>query len=446
MKRDREGHPVMKRRQSLFGLTFAVALFFGFLLGWWGHGAFRERGKRGQTLQALQGLKSADPVQRTEAAWRLAADPDPKFTDELAPLLMDEEDHVRLAAAVALARVGIPAIPAVLRVIREESRKRDRPFHFLPGQFFRNPREAGVFILTHIARSSLGAREVAKLLGNEDPTVVRIAQEALEKVGPSAMPAILPYLRSEKRTVRLAALSVLGGYGDKAVDVLRRLLLDEKASSRWDAQTRQMAVYVLGRTKSDRALSILRELLKDTQLKRAAWQAIGNLRTEGAKAFLLGQARRYKKAKRPPPIGLIQALGASQVPQAKPFLLEWLKDEHSRVREAAATAIGMLLSVTPMEEAKPILLHLLNDREPFVAAAAARALGRFADPETLPDLLKALKRPHLVVQFAVLDALQTVGDRKALPALERFIRQKEVPKPIRQRAERVADYLRRYGR
>ncbi len=437
----------MQRRWLVIG---GALLLVGFGLGWLVRGAWTD--SKATPRWALAKLRSADPVQRSEATWALAAHPFPEAADQLAQLLLDKEDHIRLVAAVALSRMGEPAIAPVLQVVRniaeQSARNPQQPFHFLPGQFFRQPREAAVFILTHIARSSDGAKTVAKLLESDNPTEVGVAQEALRNVGAAALPTVLPYLNSDRREVRFAALSVIGACGEAGIDPLRKFLLEGKRESQTllDQETRQMAIYALGSTRSDKALPVLKEALKDPQLQTAAWQAIGNLRTDGAKKFLLEQAKQFIKEKRDPPPTMVTAMGAMQLPEIKPYLFRWLQSSNQRVQEAAALALGMLRE----REAVPQLMALVLSKDVGVAAAAASALGSIADERALPALYKALERVEKPAEFQIvisaLGAIQSINERAALPAVEAFLKKPNLPSVISEQAKSVAEYLRQYGR
>ncbi len=432
-------------------LIVAAAAVLGFGLGWWARGTVSHSTPSFETLLAQ--LKSADPIQRTESAWAIAAHPKPEMAEELAKLLLDREDHVRLAAAVALARIGEPAIVPMLRVVREateQAAKNPRqPFHFLPGQFFRQPQEAAEFVLTHIARSSEGAKVVAKLLESRDPNEVALAQRALHQVGPIAFKTVLPYLNHQRREVRLAALSVLSGGGEQAIDVLRRFIIESKEEPKTllDQEVRQMAVYTLGNTRSDKALPVLKEALKNPLLETAAWQAIGNLRTESAKRFLAEQVEHFAKGRKKPPTALLHAVGAAQLTEALPFLRQWLQSADPRVQEAAALAIGMLRD----QKSLPLLIPLLTEsKDTGVAAAAATAIGQIADPQSLPALYKVLEQAKYPAQTQVvinaLTAIQSINERSAIPVIEKFLTRSDLPDTVRQHAEYVRDMLQRMGR
>ncbi len=429
----------------------ALALVIGFILGWLVRSSISGK-KEVVSRKVLAQLKSNDPVQRVEAAWTLASNPTPEVADELANLLLDREDHVRLAAAVALARIGEPAILPTLRVVKkateEAAKNPQQPFHFLPGQFFKQPREAAVFILTHIARSSEGAKKVAKLLESHDPLELGIAQQALQQVGAPALPAILPYLKHERREVRFAALSVVSACGEQAIDTLRKFIVEskEEPKTQLDQETMQMAVYSLGNTHSDKALPVLKEALKNSLLEAAAWQAIGNLRTEGAKKFLLEQSQKFVKEGKNPPPAMISAIGASQITEAIPYIRQWLKSSDPRVQEAAALALGMLRD----KSAVPLLIPLLEAKDIGLASAAANALGLLAEPQALPALYKALERVKNPADTQVvlnsLTAIQSINERSSIPVLENFLRRPDLPEVVKEQTKRVLDYLQRYGR
>jgi HEAT repeat protein len=302
--------------------------------------------------------------------------------------------------------------------------------------------------LTHIARSSEGAKKVAKLLESRDPLEVSIAQQALQQVGAPALKAVSPYLEHERREVRLAALSVISACGEQAIDILRRFIVESKEEPKTllDQETMQIAVYSLGNTRSDKALPVLKEALKKPMLEVSAWHAIGNLRTEGAKKFLLEQAQRFVKEGKNPPPAMISAIGAAQLTEAIPYLRQWLRSSDPRVQEAAALALGMLRD----KEAVPLLIPLLEARDVGLASAVANALGMLADPRTLPALYKALKRvknpADTQVVLNALVAIQSINERSSIPVLEEFLRQPGLPEIVSEQAKRVVEYLQRYGR
>lgn len=432
-------------------LIVLIALVIGFVLGWSICG-FVSLDRSFNAEEVFKRLKSADPVQRVEAAWDLASNPIPDSAEELANLLLDPEDHVRLAAAVALARIGEPAILPTLRVVRkaaeEAARNPQQPFHFLPGQFFKQPRDAAVFILTHIARSTRGAKEVAKLIESRDPIEVGIAQQALQQVGAPALPVILPYLEHERKEVRFTALSIISACGEKAIDFLRKFVIENKEEPKTllDQETKQRAVSALGETKSDKALPVLKEALKDPLLETAAWEAIGNLRTEGAKKFLFEEMKKFVKEGKNPPPAMISAIGSSQLVEAIPYLRQWLRSSDPRVQEKAALALGMLRD----RDSVPILISLLQDKDLGLSEAAANALTMLADSRALPALYKTLERvknpTDIQVVLNALTAIQSINERSSIPVLENFLSKPNLQEIVRERAKQVLEYLQRYGR
>lgn len=429
------------------GVAFLIGIAVGGVSTWWLKSVLPTVRWREVVTQ----LSSADPVQRSDAAWFFAMHPAPQAAKALTQALLDDDDQVRLAAAVALTRLGDPALAPLLNLVRrsEEEARRDpqKPVHFLPGQFLRRPRDAAVFILSQWAKSSQKVHLVTRLLTSQDPLEVSIAQDALRQGGAPAMRAVLPLLQHKRREVRLAALSVLGAYGDAAVDTIGKFLTEngQTAKTPADQEVRQIAVYVLGGTQSDRAFPFLKQALKDPQLAPAAWQAIGKLGTATAKRFLLEQAHRFAKEQQMPPTQLVVALGSAQVDDARPLILQWLNAPAPRVQEAAALAAGMMR----MQDAVPVLIRLLNAADIGVAAAAANALGIIGDPRSFTALCHTLTQANQPTRWQVvvsaLSALQSLRRRDAVPAIEQLLKTPNLPPLVRQQAEQTARYLRQFG-
>lgn len=436
----------MKLHQKQWFIVL-VSFLIGIAVGWL---IFGKAVGKVDTKAAIKRLKSSDPIQRTEAAWELALKPTSEAVDELANLLLDREDSVRLASAVALSRIGEPAISPTLRIVKKatEEALRTPQQVLLPGQFLKQPRDAAIFILAHIAHSSEGAKKVAKLLESEDPMEVSIAQQALQQVGTFALPVILPYLEHKRREVRFAALSVVSACGEQAIDALRKFIVEneKKQKTPLDQETKQMAVYALGNTKSDKALPVLKEAIKDKMLETAVWHAIGNLKTEGAKNFLLEQAKKFFKEGKNPPPAMISAIGSSQLTEAIPYLRHWLRSSDARVQEASALALGMLRDKSSV----PMLIPLLQSKDVGLASTVANALTLLADPRALPELYKALERvknpTDLQVVLNSLVAIQSINERSSIPVLEKFLSKPNIPEIVRKQAKSVLDYLQQFGR
>ncbi|MCS7223458.1 MAG: HEAT repeat domain-containing protein [Armatimonadetes bacterium] len=413
----------------LAGVGVALVFFFGFRL--W------------QVRSAYLDLANPHPSVRAEAIWRLVVAPDRRYAQQLAERLVDDDQEVRLAAAFALIRLEKEAIRPILEVLKrvseEEAKHPRRPYHFLPGDFFRHPSEAVQFILAGIARKADGARAVARLLESSDPVESSAAQQALRKVGPSVLPILMTYLREGRRDLRLRVIHIIGSFGDAGVDPLSQMIGEPNAKTETalDQETRQMAVFALGDTKSDRALPILERCLKDPMLEPAAWDAIARLRTKKSVAFLEQEAKKIQNEKPPSP-SFVRALGTSNQRKFADLVLRFLRSPDDRIVEAAAYSAGQL----QVKEAVPQLLRLLASGKASLVTTAALSLAQIREPRTLSALTALLRHPDHSVKSASLIAIQSLADRTALREVEALAQDPKVPDYLRSQAQSVAQFLR----
>jgi HEAT repeat protein len=148
-------------------------------------------------MHLLHLLRDADPAVRFWAATLLA--PYVGFGDTaLVALTRDEDANVRAAAVEALAtRSGGEVREAVLALLDD------------PAWFVRvhAARAAG-----HVAGAA-AAPDIARLLADERWWVRTAAKDALEGIGPDAVPALVPVLSSPDRFARNGAAEVLQDIG-----------------------------------------------------------------------------------------------------------------------------------------------------------------------------------------------------------------------------------------
>jgi len=97
--------------------------------------------------------------------------------------------------------------------------------------------------------------------------------------------------------------------------------------------------------------------------------------------------------------------------RALPLLIERLKDEHPRVRAAAAVALGDLDAT----EAVNGLLIAMEDDDAHVRQMAINALGEIGDARALPRLRRALKDARPEVRYQSVIAFARVADKGAKP-------------------------------
>jgi len=384
---------------------------------------------------------------------------DRRAAPALVRALDDPMTEVQVAAARALARLGDAAAAPPLR------------------SALRSPSPA----VRRAAAQALGrlgdpgsAEALIAALGDDETRPV--AEEALHRIGTSAVPALLRAARAEGRmpmAAAQAAVRLLGQAGDaRALPLLLELLA-------WGPVPRETTIAALGALRDPTTLETLAAYLDDPdpRLRGTALAAVGPIadgRVESAIIGLLDDPV--------PEIRLVAArvVGRHRITQAGPRLVARLDDEDPALRLAATRALGKLggpgaatalvdalaqealrgealtalARLRPAAARQPLLrrvhgasgtwrAHLLralgavlrdhgvappiagemlSSGDERVRAAAVAALAAIKDPATLPALLRALQaRPsdtRMVEALASFDAaaqdLERLG-RQASP-------------------------------
>jgi HEAT repeat protein len=276
------------------------------------------------------------------------------------PLMLaldDTDPEIRIRAAVALERLGVPN-----RIIGqiESGTASTEAMEILTKFGLAGARELLAEQLAHrspLVRSTIigaiiqaGRRDLSQELihtGTHDtePEIRAAAYAALRKLGiKDAVPAALEGLGDEDQHVRTAAMQLVGELGEAEV------------------------------------ANMIRPRTSDVEpMVRAA------------------SAR---------------ALGQIQARDAQPELARLLRDPAPEVRAAAADGVadgGGTWAV-------PELLKLLVDSDPHARSSAAHALGQVGGPDILPPLIHAFQRGSSDLREVIADSVARI-DLKSLPAL-----------------------------
>lgn len=375
------------------------------------------------------------------------------------PVLSDE-------IALALASMGQPALPALLRTLDEPNLFA----RFVAAAALGHMRE--VSVLSALERAFLRARykdpaaaeyaEALGLLGDHSavqilieaindidsdlveaavralgvlraeaavPELIRLYKQgwgslrlfimiALIEIGPPAVPALIASLSESLAGIRAGLVEILGEIGDPQatpalIDALQRDV---------DDGVRRNAASALGRMKALAAVEPLIRALKSDRSEHvraaAAW-TLGNISDRRALPALIGALNdpacddKTKLACVPAFAAL--ALGRLKDRSAVSALITALSHHHRYVREAVAEALGEIAD----PEATPALIEAL--REPTVnqsvREALATALVKIGEP-ALPALIEALQtHPHYLVRRAAALILGRIGNLVAVPKL-----------------------------
>jgi HEAT repeat protein len=188
-----------------------------------------------------------------------------------------------------------------------------------------------------------------------------------------------------------------------------------------DAEERRDAVIMLSQLDGDSATSALVSALADS-LPGVRALALGGLGARPEPGILPPVVARLTSDKDPfVRKAAAYALAGFSGPERTAALIGALKDKDQEVRGASALALGDHADSTAVAP----LAAALSDKNAFVRAQAARALGVNgpAAASAVPELVRRLGSDgDGEVKRHAATALGTIGDRSALPALERASR------------------------
>jgi HEAT repeat protein len=245
----------------------------------------------------------------------------------------------------------------------------------------------------------------------------RIASAAaLARLGPEAVPVLLPRLASERPDVRCACADVLGEVGDRRAALAVGDLIGDP-----DANVRLSAAEALGKIGGSWAANALLRSLDagDAALRVAALDALDRLCAAPPVARLqpLLDDRSARRS-------ALRLLGRSDDPAAMPLLARGVAETTRGAREAAYAGVGRLAgrlsaeALAPLAEAvarqaagtpsvAPWAEEALAAEDPLAAEGAIRVLGWAGDLARAPALAAAAEDEAL--RPGALAALEALG-------------------------------------
>ena len=197
------------------------------------------------------------------------------------------------------------------------------------------------------------------------------------------------------------------------------------------------------------------KLLKSTNVndRRNAVRDLGRMRTpEAAQKLMeiLGKDSDFGVRAQ-----AAESLGSMRSKEATPALIKALKDENRNVKSAALVtfgyirdkdSVGPLLEFAEKEEdvglkiqavnvlgvigdatAVPALVKLLDDKNGRIATISAQSLGRLRSPDSVKPLLSKIESEDAALRQYSIRALGEIGDKSALPDLEKRLEKEKDP-------------------
>lgn len=308
-------------------------------------------------------------------------------TKKFAAGLFDPDWKERLTAVQMLAQVGSEALPCLIKALEDENEYIRREAATGLGKV--PPREAGASIaplIEQLADNVSGVRKtVAWSLGE-------LAVAASESI-----PHLIDNLNDTDKEVRAACAWSLGIFGEVAREKLREALNRE-----------------------------------ETRVVAGAADALGNMGYH-ASSVIPDMKSKLKHPDRDVRFSLVVALGKIG-PAARTCtddLIELLKDEDAEVRWRSSETLRKIGTPEAKEawknfseqakDAVPGLIRKLNNRDDeWVRKSAADTLGKMQAEAAITFLIRALNDEYSVVRSAASKALQKIGTKEALQAVEDY--------------------------
>ena len=228
---------------------------------------------------------------------------------------------------------------------------------------------------------------------------------ALEKVGPPALPELLPALTHPDQEVRLLATQTVARIGTAAAVVpLAQSLSDQ------DVLVRQTAADALRSLATAAVAPQLVNALGDADWKvyYAAKDALAKIGDQAVPYLVKALANPTARISYTAEQALAEIGGA-----AVPSLISSLSSDNSQVLRWVSIALGDI----GFEAVGPAAKQLKESTKPSARAAAAQALGHTGQGDAVAPLKGATADPSPEVRTAVAAALVKLGNPSATPAL-----------------------------
>ncbi|HEY6400782.1 MAG TPA: HEAT repeat domain-containing protein, partial [Blastocatellia bacterium] len=385
-------------------------------------------------LELIKGLKDNDPYVRRYCAAALG---ELRLESDLAvPALMeslaDTDQKVCAHAAVALAKIGSPAVPALVkaldRVDTPAASGRDIPLSdyaafalakigapAIPA-LIRSRGNRRVRITAYadyvIERNYESGKNVVpsliQLLNENDRSILLSTIDLIRRIGPNAVaaaPQLVSIVKAGEPSLREKAATALGSIGAAALPEILPLLSDQNDKIRALGVTAIAELNSSGTSGEETKIeSYLLLALEDRNIhvRKLAAEAFAESYSVGAQAILgLGRAVSDSNVnvRRAAIRSLIISLGPSEYRDREtqksflaimPVFISALRDKDNEVRQTAVSLIGSLgVEAGP---AVPHLIETIHDRVRNIRIEAIKALGLIGTTArpAIPALIRML--------------------------------------------------------
>jgi len=326
------------------------------------------------TEELLHNLSHKDAKIRGDTAWALGKSGDERVIDPLIKALEDSNRNVREWAALALVKIGRPAVEPLRAAIKSKN----------------DSVKWQTVAILGLINDSNATETLSQTLESNNSTVRYWAAASLGQIKDNrSRDALISVLGDGNETVRNeAGWAVQSLAGEGTADLLIRLLKDN------DPNRRMAAAHSLDDPAEVRAAPALIEALHDSE---------PGVRSEAA-----------------------AALGWRGESQAIMPLIEILDDPEEQVRKdgiKALTAIG--------SPATGPLILAMNGSDNITQAGAAQALGQIGEDKSLEPLIWSFKNGDGAVRHAAVAALVEINKSYAVDPLIQVLGDRNIGSDLR---------------
>lgn len=318
---------------------------------------------------------------------------DAGIVDTLIEQLAAEDPDIRLAAVVALGRLGnYRAAPAIAAMLSGD----------------RNQIVAAAASLARIGDPA-SYEALLPLLGQDDAAVRQAAIGALNALGhPDMSGRVIAMLTAEDAHLRESAVRIAGYFGYPSATGALLACCDDAVESVRRAAIEHLP-YVEGPAANARLVAALAD--PSARVRAAAAQALAHVPSSDALQPLMSATRdsdpwvRYFSARS------LGSLGDRRAFDCLAVIVE--QDGLTHVRIAALEAMGEIQTA----EACDVLLAAAGSADVEIASAALRALGRFRDPRAIEAISSAARAADAAMRSAGVAALCSSALPEAIETL-----------------------------
>ncbi len=351
----------------------------------------------------VQQLRSTDVTLRSDAAHALGKLGDERAVPALAEALHDQDEYVRKSAVMALRRIGGHRAMEAMRAALAD---RSEQVCVQAVKGLGELRDAGA------------VEALVKVLARRERSLVSAATEALSRIGPEAVPALMEAFKDRylRRRIGPQVWRILTEMGPRIVEPLLSVLGDENYYVKLTALT------ILGRVGDRRVVTpMVQTFLEDLRLQETVVGTIGRLEERGVLAMPAGDRDALL------PTEVVQAFAQGDRETVVSALRGAMENPSGKVRRFALKAMYGLLGDAAFE---PLLRYFADD-DPDVKRLSIRLLSKLRDKRVIEPLVDLLLRDGGQVEEAIWDALKMLTSLHEYEELrKRVAREKAGTRPV----------------